>query len=36
MEFYQAFLALKENHTWVIAENTPEIAEKLETIELVE
>ena len=35
-ECYQAVLASKENHTWVIEEKTPEIAEKLETIELVE
>ena len=26
----------KENHTWIIEEKTLEIAEKLETIELVE
>ena len=25
----------KENHTWIIEEKTPEIAEKLETIELI-
>ena len=24
-EFYQAVLALKENHTWTIEEKTPEI-----------
>ena len=35
-EYYQAVLALKENHMWVIEEKTPEIAEKLETIELIE
>ena len=35
-ECYQAVLALKENHTWTIEEKTPEIVEKLETIELVE
>ena len=35
-ECYQAVLASKENHTWTIEEKTPEIAEKLETIELVE
>ena len=35
-ECYQAVLALKENHTWIIKEETPKIAEKLETIELVE
>ena len=33
---YQAVLASKENHTWTIEEKTPEIVEKLETIELVE
>ena len=35
-ECYQAVLASKENNTWVIEKKTPEIAEKLETIELVE
>ena len=35
-ECYQAVLASKENHTWVIEDKTPEIVEKLETIELVE
>ena len=35
-ECYQAILALKENHTWIIEEKTPKIAEKLETVELVE
>ena len=35
-ECYQAVLALRENHTWTIEEKTPEIVEKLETIELVE
>ena len=35
-ECYQAILALKENHTWIIDEKTPEIAEKLEAVELVE
>ena len=35
-ECYQAVLASKENHTWIIKEKTPEIGEKLETIELVE
>ena len=35
-ECYQAVLASKENHTWIIEEKTPEIVEKLETIELVE
>lgn len=34
-ECYQAVLASKENHTWVIKKKTPEIVEKLETIELV-
>ena len=32
-ECYQAVLASKENHTWIIKEKTPEIVEKLETIE---
>ena len=32
-ECYQAVLASKENHTWTIEEKTPEIVEKLETIE---
>ena len=35
-ERYQVVLASKENHMWVIEEQTLEIAEKLETIELVE
>ena len=35
-ECYQAVLASKENHMWVIEDKTPEIIEKLETIELVE
>ena len=35
-ECYQAILASKENHTWTIEEKTPEVIEKLETIELVE
>ena len=35
-ECYQAVLASKENHTWTIEEKTPELVEKLETIELVE
>ena len=35
-ECYQAVLASKENHTWTIEEKTPEVIEKLETIELVE
>ena len=35
-ECYQAVLAAKENHMWTIEDKTPEIVEKLETIELVE
>ena len=35
-ECYQAVLASKENHSWVIENKTPEIVKKLETIELVE
>ena len=35
-ECYQAVLASKESHTWIIEEKTPEIAEKLKTVELVE
>ena len=35
-ECYQAVLASKENHTWIIEDKTPEIIEKLETIELAE
>ena len=35
-ECYQAVLASKENHTWIIEEKMPEIAKKLETFELVE
>ena len=35
-ECYQAVLELKENHTLMIEEKTPEIAEKLEMVELVE
>ena len=35
-ECYQAILASKENHTWMIEDKTQEIIEKLETIELVE
>ena len=35
-ECYQVILALKENHTWIIKDKTPEIVEKLEMIELVE
>ena len=34
-ECYQAVLASKENHTWIIEDKTLEIIEKLETIELV-
>ena len=35
-ECYQAILASKENHTWIIEEKTLKIAEKLEMVELVE
>lgn len=35
-ECYQAVLAAKENHTWMIEDKTQEVVEKLETIELVE
>ena len=35
-ECYQAVLASKENHMWIIEDKTLEIVEKLETIELVE
>ena len=35
-ECYQAVLASKENHTWMIEEKTPEVMEALETIKLVE
>ena len=35
-ECYQAVLASKENHTWIIEKKTQENVEKLETIELVE
>ena len=35
-ECYQAVLASKENHTWIIEDKMQEIIEKLETIELVE
>ncbi|XP_030936445.1 uncharacterized protein LOC115961642 [Quercus lobata] len=35
-ECYQAILASKENHTWMIEEKSPEIMEKLETVELAE
>ena len=34
-ECYQAVLASKENHTWIIEEKTSKIAKKLEMIELV-
>ena len=34
-ECYQAILSSKENHTWIIEDKTPEIVEKLKTIELV-
>ena len=33
---YQAVLASKENHTWIIEEKSPEIIEALEMVELVE
>ena len=35
-ECYQVVLASKENHTWTIEEKSPEIVEKLETVELAE
>ena len=35
-ECYQAVLASKENHTWIIEEKMQEIVEKLETTELME
>ena len=35
-ECYHAVLASKENHTWTIEEKSPEIVEKLETVELAE
>ena len=35
-ECYQAVLASKENHAWIIEDKTLEIVEKLETIELLE
>ena len=35
-ECYQAVLASKENHMWTIEEKSPEIVEKLETVELAE
>ena len=33
---YQPIFTSKENHTWIIEEKTPKIAEKLEMVELVE
>ena len=35
-ECYQAVLASKENHTWMVKEKTPKPMEKVENIELVE
>ena len=35
-ECYRAVLSLKENQTWMIEENTPEIMEALEMIKLAE
>jgi len=35
-ECYQAILATKENHTWMIKEEEKEKVETLETIELVD
>ena len=35
-ECYQAVLAAKENHTWMIEENEEDKIEALETMELVE
>ena len=35
-ECYQAVLVSKENHTWIIEEKSPKIAEKLEKVKLVE
>nr|XP_023874804.1 uncharacterized protein LOC111987331 [Quercus suber] len=35
-ECYQAVLASRENHTWVIEDKSPKIMEKLETVKLVE
>ena len=35
-ECYQEVLVSKENHTWMIEEKTLEIAEKLETVKLVD
>ena len=36
MECYQAVLAAKENHTWMIKEKEEDKVEPLETVELVE
>ena len=35
-EFYQAVLATKENHTWMIEEKEEKKVEALETVKLVE
>ena len=35
-ECYQAMLAVKENHTWMIEEKEEEKVEALETMELVD
>ena len=35
-ECYQAILASKENHIWMIEEKSLEIVEALETVELME
>ena len=35
-ECYQAMLAMKENHTWMIEEKEEEKVEALETVELVD
>ena len=35
-EFYQAVLAVKENHTWMIEEKEEEKVEALKTVELVD
>ena len=35
-ECYQAVIASKENHTWMIEEKNSEVVEALETIKLVE
>ena len=35
-EYYQAVLAAKENHTWMIEEKEEDKVEPLETVELVE